>query len=991
MVLLMAALPARAASYTFPDALPAGCSADLSKINTYNCGILTLAAGDTVTIVSATGPTTLNFSGAFTTGAGTSINLGGNVAELTLVLAGVLTLGDTSSLIASVITSAAVNLGTGSVVGGTITTNTPTGVVTTGDSSKVGGAISAQEGAVTIGANSSVLDSITANVGVVTIGNSSQINGDITAGVGAINIGASSTILGDINASVGAVNIGVNSVVHGNINASVGVVTIGGGSLIDGNILGAAGAVNTGANVNVGGLLFPGNIITTDGVITIGPDNTIGGNISSGVGAVTVGDGSKVGGNVSSDAGVVTASSSAVVCGIVSAVGTIISIGSESPACPAPSVIGLFDCREKGGITTSLYTKLAGTDFSFDIVALKTDKTINSNYVAAGGSPKYTRVELFDDTTPPDSCAAYANPVAVQTVAFSSSSTGLTSMGDFFNLPGVYKKLRCRVTECTNSTCTTISATAQQSCASDQFSVRPIAVTLMSSANAIAPSSTSTPLIKAGASFNLSASTTAFDNYSGLLTLDVSKLTAQNPINDTMWQNGGVVGTLTPTTITANTAVSNGTYSEVGYLYLAPGTYRDDSFTAVDSIKGDCIINSLSDTLTLASQQYGCSIGNTSTLSMGRFIPDHFGVVGAVVTRSELQLTELQKLPFTYMDEPMQLTLTVTAYNKNEGITLNYQGNFAKLNTTGWSLSNWTCIGLSCMGLSGSNGSTPLTDRLAIPTSSASNTIWSKGSSDFTANIILQRGGSPATPDGPYDALKLGVKPQDVDGVSLPPKAAADVMHCVNLNTLTGIENADCTFDTANETDLRRKFAETKVRFGRLSLANAYGSELQNLIIPVEAQYWNGSSFVRNDDDNYSTLVDNSMVVGNYQGRLLAKDVTRSPKFGAFDAAGNCNVTNDSTKNGVMSGGKSCILFFKPSISGSVNLLVNLDGAGGAAAICPIPSGSAKNLNADNMAYLRGNWCGENYDRDPTAQVTFGLYSDNGKGRNRLIYVREVY
>jgi len=622
-------------------------------------------------------------------------------------------------------------------------------------------------------------------------------------------------------------------------------------------------------------------------------------------------------------------------------------------------------------------------------------------------------VELFDDTSPAN-CPTYTNdPVTpMQIATFTSSSGGRTlpTLPVNFNLPGVYKKLRCRVTECTNSTCTTVSATAEQSCSSDQFSVRPIAVTLMSSANAVAPSSTSTPLIKAGVGFNLSASTTGLDNYSGLLTLYSNKLTVENPNQDITQPNTGVIGTLTPITLTANTTVSNATYSEVGYLYLAQGSYRDDSFTAVDSVKGDCIINNLSDSL--SGGQYGCSIGNTIPLSMGRFIPDHFGVVGSVVTRSELQLTELQKMPFSYMEEPMQLTLMVTAYNKSEGATFNYQEKFAKLNTTDWSatdLSNWTCIDVSCMGLSATSGTMPLTDRLVIDTTRLnsklpSNTTalgdngWSNGSSHFAVNILLKRYINPdsnvnpsgrVSPDGPYDVLKLGAKPRDLDGVTLPPKAAADSTHCVNLDALTGVENPDCAFVGAVETDLRRKVIETKVRFGRLSLENAYGSELQSLIIPVEAQYWNGSSFVRNDDDNNTSLADSNIVVGNYQGGILAKDVAIPPKFGTFDAAGNCIIT-DTTKNGVMSGGKSCILFSKPLISGSVDLLVNLGGTG-IPAICPVPSGSAENLNPENMAYLRGNWCGENYDRDPTGQVTLGIYKDNGKGGNRLIYFREVY
>jgi hypothetical protein len=268
---------------------------------------------------------------------------------------------------------------------------------------------------------------------------------------------------------------------------------------------------------------------------------------------------------------------------------------------------------------------------------------------------------------------------------------------------------------------------------------------------------------------------------------------------------------------------------------------------------------------------------------------------------------------------------------------------------------------------------------------------WSYGSSHFTVNIMVKRYVNPTgsmSPDGSYEALKLGAKPQDLDGVTLPPKAAIDTLHCVNLDALTGVEDAGSTFDTANETDLRRKIAETKVRFGRLSLGNAYGSELQNLIVPVEAQYWNGSSFVGNDDDNTTSLVDSNIVVGNYQGGLT-KAVTLPPTLGTFDVDGNCIIT-DTTKNGVISGGKSCILFYKPLVSGSVDLLINL-GLTNKAASCLDPQLFSGTSTPADRAYLRGNWCADNYDRDPTAHITFGLYKDNGKASNRLIYFREVY
>lgn len=1116
MTLLTAvgAAPAQAASYTFSggliatllplDNLPPGCSANLLQANTYTCGVLTLADGDMITITNK--PITINFSGAFTTGTGTLINSGGSPADLILNLDGVLNMGINAKLIANVTGTAAVNLGANSEVAGSITATTTTGIITTGDNTKVGGAINAQMGAVTIGPNSTVNGTITASAGVVTIGANSQVYGDIQGGDGAINMGVNSAVHGTITAPVGVITIESNSHVYGNITGGLGAVTTSPGVTISGNITTNAGVVTIGVDNTVGDIItgdggitigdrsvvgtvsspvgvitilnyvtvggdvtsgagavnvesnsrICGNVIINGaGVLTLTTDVKVGGYITTTVGAITVGAGSTINGDaIISGAGVLTMTS-AKVAGNISTVdgaitlttshtkGTVLASGAgvvtttgsiiNDPALDVPlacgvaptpgtpisgsTATGLFDCLETGKEKPTLYTKLAGTAFTFDIAALKTDKTLESSYVPIGGTAKYVRVELFDDTTPPASCAAYANPVAIQAVAFTSSSGGRTLTGAF-NLAGAYKKLRCRVTECTDSSCAESSATAEQSCSSDQFSVRPVAVALTSSANAVAPSSTSTPLIKAGANFNLSAVTASTDNYSGLLTLDASKLKAQNPSSDTIKTYDGVAGTLT-SPLTANAAISNAAYSEVGYLYLAPGAYRDDEFTKVDSDNGDCIsiASASSDnhlSAILVDGQYGCSIGNITEVSLGRFIPDHFGVTGSVVTRSELQTTEGQEIPFTYMDEPMQLNLTVTAYNKSEDATHNYQGKFAKLNTTDWHLSNWNCSGISdvqCMGLSATNDTTLLTDRLAIDTISpnsqvAGNTTisggsidgWSVGSSYFTVNILVKRyvnsdttvnpnsKVTPVTPDGPFDVLILGVKPQDLDGVTLPPKAATDSAHCVDLNTKTGTEDSSCTFAEADDIDLRRKIVETKVRFGRLSISNAYGSELQNLPVPVEAQYWNGSSFVVNGDDNKTLLVDGNIIIGNFQ------DASTTPPtfaFGTADTNGSCS---DSTLNGVMSKGKSCILFDKPSTSQSFDLLINLGSVGLAEPTCLsstlLASGSS---TPANMTYLSGNWCGTGYDRDPTAHITFGIYKDNSKGKSRLIYFREVY
>lgn len=1062
VILLLSGIPAQAMTYVFANTsfstrnLPSGCTGpDVN--NKYTCGALTLQNSDILSIT--TFPTTIQFNGLLTTNTGSKINFGGSAANLNIILGAALNAGASSTIVANITGTAAINIGASSLIGGTIKTTSSTGVVTIGGT--VLGDITTDAGGIAVNNNTSVnLTTSTGNITVnnnISTGNMSTGGGNITTGnnctTGNITTGTGSVSTGN-NCTVGNITTGSGTVTSGN-NNTIGKVTTGAGAItiwnnsiigsiisdsgnitlkqngteISGDITNGAGAINIENNAIVCGNL----IISRTGTITLSNNVQIGGNVTNVSGAITIGNNSTVAGNILSQTGTLSITK-IVAGGNISSGGTVsvtnsyvqgtvsggklilknstTNVGGTPvtlAACattPVPPLIigststGLFDCLETGSNAPSLFTKQANTPFAFDIAALKTDKSVNSTYVATGGTPKNTRVELFDDTVPPASCSVYTAPVASQIVTFTSTDSGRKLSGAF-NLSNVYKKLRCRVTECTTSACTQLTLTTA-SCSSDQFSVRPIAPSLVTSANALAPSATSTPIIKAGANFTLTPVTTNLDNYLGLLALDNSKVTAQLTSQDTTQQSGGVVGTLTPSSLIANTVVSNNVnYNEVGYLYLAPGAFRDDSFTAVDSFKGDCITSTASDSYlstVLIGAQYGCSIGNINPVSLGRFVPDHFGVTGALVTRSDLQTTESQTVPFTYMEEPMQLALTVSAYNKGELATYNYQGKFAKLNTSGWSISNWLCAGVSniqCMGLSASNGTTLLSSRLALDTTSR-NSIdpslatpnWINGLSHFSANIKIERNSNA---DGPYDNLKLGAKPLDLDGVTLPPNAATDNLHCVNLNTKTGIENANCAFGAAIESDLRRKVVDTSVRLGRLHIANAYGSELLDLPILVETQYWNGSSFVTNILDNTTILSSNNVITGNYQGSLSAANIT-TPNFRLADTNDSC--TASSTISNILSGGKSCLLLSKPSVPGSVNLLINL-GSLGSPANCLNPTLTYGNSVSATLPYLSGNWCGTTYDRDPTAQATLGVYKKmdkhTGKNSTDLIYLREVY
>ena len=579
-----------------------------------------------------------------------------------------------------------------------------------------------------------------------------------------------------------------------------------------------------------------------------------------------------------------------------------------------------FECLETGTNATwspsarkPLYTKRAGVNFSMDIAALKADGTLESNYVAAGGNTKYVRVELFNDAaTPAPACSAYSGPVASQTVAFASGnfsgSAGRALSGNF-NLAATYSKLRCRVRECTDSSCGGFTAVVP-ACSSDQFSVRPSAATLVTTANAAAPSTTATPAIRAGANFTLRATTTP-TTYAGSLALDTGKLSAQTTTQASTQASGGVVGTLSAGALAANAAAVNSTYSEVGYLYLAAGAYRDDALTAVDAAQGDCVTdttngNNLSDAL--SGGKYGCAVGNKTAVSLGRFYPDHFTISSPAVA----PFCSATATTFTYFGQDgFGTNFTMTAQNAGNGTTQNYRGVFAKFVTTGY-------------GNYGFTGST-LPAGSALQTSATAPTgTWIDG----VAAIVARH------------------------QVSRPTNPAADTLLTVNAAPSDGEVLASAATAVGNN---------VRLRYGRLRMQNAYGSELLALPVPLEAQYWNGTFYVTNTDDSCTELPMDSIVMSNFTGGLAACETHIKSPTGTATLA-----------NGAIAGG---LKLAAPGTgnAGSVDLAINVTAAA-AGNTCVSSAQSA--ATAANRPWFGPNLGG---------RATFGIY------KSPLIYLRENY
>jgi len=309
----------------------------------------------------------------------------------------------------------------------------------------------------------------------------------------------------------------------------------------------------------------------------------------------------------------------------------------------------------------------------------------------------------------------------------------------------------------------------------------------------------------------------------------------------------------------------------------------------------------------------------TTTGNVGRFHPHHFVAGGVLTNRADLACPASA---FTYMGEPMALALTLTAQNATGFTTVNYAtaGGFAKLDPA---TAAWTTLGANgSMGLGAVDGTNYLTSRLAL--SGAPGGSWLAGVGSLSANVTLNRG---ASPDGAFANLRLGVAPQDSDGVTVLPGALD-----LNADAIAGNE--------------RQLVGATEVRYGRLRLANAHGSERLALNIPVRAEYFNGAVFVTNAADNCTSFtLATDLTLGNWQRNLNAGETTPSPAA----------VT--------LASGVSAIALSAPGAgnSGSVDLTL------------AVPN------------WLQFNWSGA--VGNPKARATFGVY----RSANELIYLREAY
>lgn len=503
-----------------------------------------------------------------------------------------------------------------------------------------------------------------------------------------------------------------------------------------------------------------------------------------------------------------------------------------------------FDAVESGkNPSTPIYTKLAGTSFNIDVLAL-TAGAINTSSTAS-----ITPV-LVDQNSTRDAngCGTTVLAATVTPATYTLTGSNLGRKTFAFNYSNAAADVRVKIT-----------SGATTACSSDNFSIRPTTFSVASN-NATNTSNTGSPVFVAGKTdlglyatpFNSAAANT--NAYSGTVNINNNRLAGHtNAVTA-----GVVTGTFTGgQTISGNWAMAGSSfaYSEVGnFKFQTYGVY-DNSFVSVDMKQGasECFSDNYLGTATApqnpnvldANGMYGCYFGNTADSNyIGRFMPDHFDTVISQSGGVPMACPAGQTCPTAfngavYSKQPFSMQVIAKRYGagtpSTDGVVTNYNYNATPANSysKAVTVSAWSAL-----------GSTVLQNPPSTP-SGSSLTTTAVAANSFTSGIATIAA----------QAYTLGV----AGFSSSAPNASANWAVPTSIY-LRAVENAGGDGVTSlRSTPSSSIEAGVLVVLGRLDVSHAYGSELLRLRIPVLAQYWNGTRWVTSYFDSVSTFATSNL------------------------------------------------------------------------------------------------------------------------------------
>lgn len=283
---------------------------------------------------------------------------------------------------------------------------------------------------------------------------------------------------------------------------------------------------------------------------------------------------------------------------------------------------------------------------------------------------------------------------------------------------------------------------------------------------------------------------------------------------------------------------------------------------------------------------------------VGRFYPDHFAISGATLTAACTVSTA-----FTYFGQDGFTTaFSLTAQNAANATTQNYAAAYAKLILPSYSSYGFTAATL------------PAGSSLASSATAPTGT-WSAGVASVSARHQISR----PTALTAQTTVTISAAPTDGE----VPAATPSVL------------------------------GSTLLRYGRLKLNNAYGSELLALPVTLTAQYWNGTAFITHADDSCTSIPVPSPGAGlTFYAEVL------------LGVSGNH-----------LSAGETTATVNSPFVAGNGGLSLSRPGAG---------NNGYVDITVTTPIWLQYNWTGAG-NANPTSRATFGIF------KSPLIYRRENY
>ncbi|MGH8753614.1 MAG: DUF6701 domain-containing protein [Burkholderiales bacterium] len=589
-----------------------------------------------------------------------------------------------------------------------------------------------------------------------------------------------------------------------------------------------------------------------------------------------------------------------------------------------PFIVGAFNAYETttaaGAVSGVIKTKIAGNTISLDII--KVDATKTAIETTFTGTVTVDVLNSSDNSAALDTNACRTSWTVIQTfsISFVASDLGRKKPpATNFTVPNSYPNVRLRMT-----------SGAAIGCSTDNFAIRPntFASFAVSDADwqtagtgrALNSLTFAATTHKAGRPFSVRATAqnaagtpATTTNYTGAPTATI-----------TVCGGGTAPCTATFGTLTLNTTFAAGQLTSDVASYNNVGSFSlqlvDSTFSSVDASDGS----------TTTERNI-----TSATISVGRFVPDHF----AVALNTPVFGTACGS--FTYIGQAFNYTtapvITVTAQDFANNTTTLYTSSW-------WRITNASLTGKAYTAAAGTLNTSGITgtDPVIVDSGGGVGTLtFSSGTGLFFTRS------SPTAPASPYDAdISLEINVIDADGVAYesPPGTSANPARFGLATAGNGI-----AFNSGKP-----------MRFGRLRLGNALGSELLDLPVPLLAEHWNGTGFVTNTLDNCTSIAAANIALSNYQGTLSATNMGASHVSigGTFSSGvGNLKLTKPS-----------------PAATGSVDVTVDLSAAG--------------------KTFLQGNWTTTAFDQNPTARAAFGFHkgiNPNTNSTNSIIYQRENF